>query len=541
MATEITHSVLVSVIVVILAHALYRRKSWNKIPLPPGPPRLPLIGNLHNKPPRFEWEAYADWGRQYNSEIIYLNMAGTSLVVLNTRRTASDLLEKRGSIYSSRMHSPMVHDLMGFTWLFAVMPNNDGWRTRRRLLQRYFKFPVEDTHTISNVKLEWQKPHETKYINQLLKKLVDTPELFMEHLIHMVGSVSLSTTFGLPILPDNDPYIKLSSTGAEGLKQATVPGAFFVDAFPFMKHFPSWVGFQRKARMWHEDMRAMLDIPFGDSKKQWQNRGKQNGKTGGGLISFVSEALDDIYSSDNPDLQQEEYIKQLCGTIFMGTVGTTSGVLHVFMLAMVHHPDIQKRAQVELDSVLRGPDGKLRLPTHDDEPLLPYCTAIVKETLRWLPIAPIAIPHLSTEEDVYEGYRIPKGSVIIPNIWAMLHDPEKYPNPFAFIPERYLRKDGSLDEDLARDVEIGFGFGRRICPGRHLGSSIVWLAALCILTTSDILKARDENGNIIEPGMELESAITAGPKAFKCTIKPRSEDCAELIKQAAIDSEYIGL
>lgn len=49
----------------------------------------------------------------------------------------------------------------------------------------------------------------------------------------------------------------------------------------------------------------------------------------------------------------------------------------------------------------------------------------------------------------------------------MLHDPEKYPNPFAFMPERYLRKDGSLDEDLARDVEIGFGFGRRYAPIRY--------------------------------------------------------------------------
>lgn len=131
----------------------------------------------------------------------------------------------------------------------------------------------------------------------------------------------------------------------------------------------------------------------------------QNGKTGSGLISFVSEALDDIYSADVPDLKQEEFIKEICGTIFMGkleyptfvnqavglmtpilskgTVGTTSGVINVFMLAMVHHLEIQRRAQVELESVLRGPDGKLRLPTHDDEPLLPYCTAIVKETLRY--------------------------------------------------------------------------------------------------------------------------------------------------------------
>ncbi|KXN86820.1 O-methylsterigmatocystin oxidoreductase [Leucoagaricus sp. SymC.cos] len=485
MAVEVANTVCVTIIALVVIYAFRQGKTRSKVPLPPGPHRLPIIGNLHNKPADFEWEKYADWGRQYNSEIIYLNMAGTSLVVLNTRRAASDLLEKRGAIYSSRAHSPMVHDLMGFTWLFAVMPNNDGWRIRRRLLQRYFKFPVEDSHTISNVKLTWQQPHETKYISQALKKLVDAPDDFMEHLVH-------------------------------------------------------WCDFQKKAVMWHNDMRAMLDIPFGDSKKQWQNRGK-NGKTGSSLVSFVSEALDDIYSADTPDLQQEEFIKEICGTIFMGTVGTTSGVMQVFMLAMVHHLDVQKRAQVEIDSVLRGPDGKLRLPTHDDEPLLPYCTAVVKEILRWLPIAPIAIPHLSTEEDVYEGYRIPKGSVIIPNIWAMLHDPEKYQNPFAFIPERFLHKDGTLNEELVKDVELGFGFGRRICPGRHLGSSIVWLAALCILTTCEILKKTDENGKTIEPGMELESAITAGPKPFPCTIKPRSAEAAELIKQAVIESEYIGL
>jgi len=90
----------------------------------------------------------------------------------------------------------------------------------------------------------------------------------------MVGSVSLSTTFGLAIKSENDPYIRLSTTGAEGLKQATVPGAFLVDVFPFMKYFPRWCGFLRKARLWHEDMRAMLDIPFADAKEQWQNRGK---------------------------------------------------------------------------------------------------------------------------------------------------------------------------------------------------------------------------------------------------------------------------
>ncbi|KAL9710038.1 hypothetical protein Ac2012v2_007100 [Leucoagaricus gongylophorus] len=539
MIPDAVHYVLAAVILLIVFYIWRQHKTRSAVPLPPGPPRLPIIGNIHNKPAKFEWEAYANWGQKYGSEVIYLNMAGTHIVVLNTRKAASDLLEKRGSIYSSRAHSTMVHDLIGFTWLFAVMPNDDGWRIRRRLLQRYFKFPIEDSHAIANVNLTWQRPHQTKYINKLLEKLVERPDHFMKHLIHMVGSVSLSTTFGLAIKPEDDPYIKLSCIGAEGLKQATVPGAFLVDVFPFMKQFPRWCSFLKKARLWHEDMRAMLEIPFEDAKKQWQNQGKIGGNQGSALVSFVSEALDDIYSSDAPDLQQEEFIKEVCATIFMGTIGTTSGVMHVFMLAMVHNLEVQKRAQVELDSVLRGPDGKLRLPTHDDEPMLPYCTAVVKETLRWSPIAPICIPHMSTEEDVYEGYQIPKGAVVIPNAWAMLHDPEMYQDPSAFIPERFLHKDGTLDTELAKDVELGFGFGRRICPGRHLGSSIVWLAAVSILTTCKILKAKDEDGNIIEPGMELESAITADPKPFKCNIKPRSAETAELIKQVAMDADYI--
>lgn len=69
MASNSTHAILLSIITLVLAHAFYRRKTRSKIPLPPGPPRLPLIGNLHNKPARFEWEAYADWGRQYSTYI----------------------------------------------------------------------------------------------------------------------------------------------------------------------------------------------------------------------------------------------------------------------------------------------------------------------------------------------------------------------------------------------------------------------------------------------------------------------------------------
>lgn len=133
---------------------------------------------------------FADIVKIGGSDVIYLSMAGTHIVVLNSRRAASELLEKRGTIYSSRAHSTMVHDLIGFNWLFAVMPNDDGWRVRRRLLQRYFKFPVEDSHAISNVDLTWQRPYETKYIHKLLEKLITCPDLFMKHLVQYINLIS---------------------------------------------------------------------------------------------------------------------------------------------------------------------------------------------------------------------------------------------------------------------------------------------------------------------------------------------------------------
>jgi cytochrome P450 len=84
-----------------------------------------------------------------------------------------------------------------------------------------------------------------------------------------------------------------------------------------------------------------------------------------------------------------------------------------FFLAMIVFPDVQRKAQEEIDRVV-GPD---RLPSFDDRDNLPYINAIVKEILRWHPVAPMGVPHVSTEDDLYDGYLIPKGALVLPNIW----------------------------------------------------------------------------------------------------------------------------
>lgn len=83
------------------------------------------------------------------------------------------------------------------------------------------------------------------------------------------------------------------------------------------------------------------------------------------------------------------------------------------MLAMIWYPEIQKKAQQELDAVL----GKDQLPDFADEASLPYCGAIIKELYRWRPVTPFAIPRETDTEDVYKGMRIPASTVILPNSW----------------------------------------------------------------------------------------------------------------------------
>ena len=94
-------------------------------------------------------------------------------------------------------------------------------------------------------------------------------------------------------------------------------------------------------------------------------------------------------------------------------IQTVSAII-TFMLAMVLHPEVQAKARAELDAVL----GEGHLPTFADEQSLPYLSALVSELLRWETVAPFAIPHLSTEDDVYNGCAIPKGTLVIPNGWC---------------------------------------------------------------------------------------------------------------------------
>ncbi|KAG6895756.1 hypothetical protein C0993_009238 [Termitomyces sp. T159_Od127] len=219
----------------------------------------------------------------------------------------------------------------------------------------------------------------------------------------------MSVAYGIDVQPDNDPYIAAAETAMHGMSEATIPGAFLVEFIPLLKYVPAWMpgaDFKRKARMWRDFTTQVLEKPFAAVQQ-----------------SLVRTPL---RGSD-----------------------TTVSAMNTFILAMVCHPEVQQKAQEELDSVL--PPGQL--PDFSDEPALPYLSAIVKEVLRWQPPVPLAVPHYATDDDIYDNYVIPAGSTVIGNAWTV------YPNPHIFNPDRFM-KDGKLNPEI-RDPSGVFGFGRR--------------------------------------------------------------------------------
>ncbi|KAJ7764910.1 cytochrome P450 [Mycena metata] len=494
-----------------LAFILRRRRTRSRLPLPPGPRKLPLVGNLFDFPATLQWDAYTEWSRKYDSDIIHLSLAGQSLIILSSWQATDDLLQKRSSKYSDRSSFPMLVDLMEYDFNLLVMKYGPKWRSHRRLFNQSFN--VTEARKF--------RPTTLVATRRLLCRLLHNPEDFRKHIEHVTAENIMSVSYGLDLLPDQDPHIALAQKVMKVAGEVATPGSFLVDSIPWLKYVPDWfpgAGFKRKAKAWRELGRQVQEIPFAEVKHAIA--------AGTARYCFSSQSLHNLAESENP-YYTEEHIKAIASVIYMAGSDTTIATTNTFILAMLANPEAQRKAQLEIDSVT----GRMRLPDFGDEDNLPYVTALVKEILRWRPVAPIAVPHFLPVEDEYKGFRIPANSIVMGNVSAILHDEVMYPEPNSFKPERFLL-DGKLNPEV-RDPDSAFGFGRRICPGRHMAISSLWITVASILSVFDITKAVGEDGQIIEPTYEYLSDLISVPAPFKCSFRPRSPELAALIEGTA--------
>jgi cytochrome P450 len=178
---------------------------------------------------------------------------------------------------------------------------------------------------------------------------------------------------------------------------------------------------------------------------------------------------------------REDEISFLTSNLIGGGVDTTASTTITFIFAMCAFPRVQKEAQRMLDKVL----GK-RCPTWSDEVDLPYIRACVEESLRWRTVTVLGgIPHAPIQDDVYQGYQIPKGTWITGNMWSIHRDPQCFPDPDEFKPERFLDRASQPDFPVKKG-HSAFGWGRRQCSGQPLAEQGLFLTLACLLWAFDI-------------------------------------------------------
>ncbi|KAG7087440.1 hypothetical protein E1B28_013406 [Marasmius oreades] len=474
-----------SVSTLALGHLLkcYRRG----LQLPPGPKGLPILGNIlevqakHKEP---LYITYSNWSKIYG-DVFTFNVFGTRTVVLNSYKAITELLDHRSHNYSDRPHLVMACDLARWDFSFGFMGYSNMWRLHRRTFHQFFQpRTIPDYYNIQRERTA-----------SLVQKLATSPKNLFHHVRVHSGGIILEIVYGYRIKDNDDPYVNLVDNALVGLREAGAHGSFLVDYIPILKYLPTWfpgAGFKAKAEVWARDVERLIDIPWTQLKRLMGE--------GTAVPCFSTRNLEKF---EGNNLVMEEVIKSCAAVTFVAGADTTVSAILSFILAMVLNPQIQARAQKEIDDVL----GSSRLPDFADRGCLPYINAILSETLRWKPVTPYSSPHRNVEDDMYEGYLIPAGSTIVPNVWGVFHDESLYgPETMSFNPERFMKKDD--EKGLPPNPElIAFGFGRRICPGRHLAMNSIWLTMTYLLASFTMAKDLDDEGKEIDPVVEYSDGF----------------------------------
>ena len=479
--------------IVLCLFALRRKR--RRLPLPPGPRQLPVVGNLYQIPDINPWRTFKEWHQKYGP-IISVKTGSTITIILGSHKAARDLLEKRSSIYSSRPHLVLIGDFIYGGYQTALLPYGSQWRLHRRIQSAFVNVRTSQRYRIL-------QDVESK---QLLREMLYNGD-FSKNFRRYSASVLFALTYGKRMVSHDQSEIgEISEIMKVVLEEASRSSVS--EAFPIVNSLPSVLApwkhrakllFDRHVQLFAKFMNAALETNSWNCCKEALKM-DASGQVDRVELSFI---LGSLYEASH----------------------TSAVVLEVFVLASVLHQDAVFVAQKELDRVV----GSNRLPTFDDMAHLPYVDAFIREVMRWRPATPGGMPHVNVEEDTYLGYRIPKGATVVANHWSLDFDETVFKDPYAFKPQRWL-------EDPSLPL-ITFGFGRRVCPGKHIGRNSLFIVMSRFLWAYRISHAY-ENGQKLEiDPWSMTQTSDSGPMPFKASFQPRSPKHQQVIEQEFAASE----
>lgn len=455
------------------------------------------------------WPTLAQWARTYG-DLVYVKVGGKDVIIVNSHATAASLMQTKGREYSDRPPQHFLGNMVGRGSMIVLLPDGAELSEQRRMFAQ-----VLGTRKAIDLFASRIEKRVVRFVRRLLDK--SGPELDVYDLAHrLAADVILDVTYDYQV-PDQeeDELLELAREVGKDFDQTATPGAHvLVDIFPWMERLPSWLpgmGFQEVAKHMRERWMRFAHKPFDFAKNQL-------------LSGVASPSMVSIhFGSKDLTPAKELTLKWAASSMYSGGADTTASAISNFALFMLVYPHVQARAQAELDALLGG----ARLPMTHDIDALPYLRALASETLRYGLVVPQGIPHAAREDDVHDGYFIPKGAFVVYNAHFMSRDPRNYRNPDVFDPERFLGSEPELDPR-----KYAFGYGKRACPGRLFAETQLLLVIATCLSTVTFLRAKDENGEDVVPKEAWSGTTVLIPERFPCRVVSRSEQALVLLQSA---------
>jgi len=462
------------------------------------------------------YRQFREWAKEYGT-VFSLKFGPSNIVVLCDREAIHELLDKKGSIYSDRPKT-YVGDLLTRGDHIAISQADGLWREKRKVIAHNFSPKMLDE--------KHYRVQEAEGI-VLMNDLLRNPDGFFNHIRRYTASVAATLVFGQRGATFKSFWAHAVFDVMERWTETMEPGATPpVDEFPFLKLIPKrFALWKRRAHRAGDTM----DAVWTKARQIIDTRRKQGEKR-----DCIADRLIDEYTEKGFPMSQHAF-NNLIGELVEGGADTTAAQLLTMVLALAKNPWVQKKARAEIDPVC----GTSRSPLWgEDFRELPYINAVVKEGMRWRPVAVTALPHRVRQDDFYKGMLIPKDSTIFIPTWAIHHNPEFYEDDEAFNPDRFLGYPKLASEYAGsanwkdRD-HYGYGAGRRVCPGMHLAERNMWRITSKLLWAFDISEPIDPvTGKTVTLDPDAyNSGITQAPLPFKVRIVPRSQEHAAALQR----------
>ncbi|KAM4603994.1 cytochrome P450 2U1 [Polymixia lowei] len=517
----------VSVLALVLFLSTYYlvyiyKKRQDLANIPPGPKPWPIVGNFGGfLVPSFVWKWFG--GRQeakVNNKTnavspqvilmqqaklygnVYSMFAGSQLVVvLNGYEVVRDALSNRAEVFSDRPDIPAI-TIMTKRKGIVFAPYGPVWRRQRKFCHTTLR-----TFGLGKLSLE---PCILEGLTTVKTELLRVDEEFggagvdLTPLIsNAVSNVICSMSLGQRFHHQDREFRTLLDLMARGLEISVNSPAVLINIFPLLYYLPC--GVFKELRQVERDITVFLKRIIAMHRSTLDPDNPRD------LIDmYLVEMLAQQAAGEKESSFSEDYLFYIIGDLFIaGTDTTTNSVLWI-LLYMVIYPDVQEKVHAEIDEVV----GRDRVPSLTDKGSLPFTEATIMEVQRMTVVVPLAIPHMASETTEFRGYTIPKGTVIVPNLWSVHRDPTVWDNPDNFSPARFLDAEGKL---LRKECFIPFGIGRRICMGEQLAKMELFLMFTNLMQA---FKFRLPEG-MPPPPMHGRFGLTLAPCPYTVCVSPR--------------------